>query len=178
MGEFKLQPTPNPRSLLRLQAAAMTFESSLLPFKILRLGNEPTARLEDLFVVAYALRQRMTVLRARRHLQLPLRGPSRLAKRFCSPLERVLLALPVEVAVSELRNTAPNLELRALKAWAEPKGWTLPQAARKFAIAERTVRRWRAGNGRLHPMQTVAAAVDVGDLKAVLSEPLKFRFRG
>jgi hypothetical protein len=177
-GAHRLVPALNARSLLRLQVAALTFETLTVPCKVRRLGNGPGGRIEDLILVAYAERQGITAKRARKDLQLPLQGPSRPAKRFCSPLERILLALPVDVAMKALRSTEPNLEYRTLTAWADFKACDRRRATRTLAIGERTIRRWRSGSCRPHPLQRVAAAVAEVDLRTVLSHPYYFSVFG
>jgi hypothetical protein len=177
-GNYRLIPKPNARTLLRLQAAVLTHETLVVPYEVRRIEAVPRERLEDLLIAVYALREGTTVLRVRRGFRMVLRGPSRPSKRLHRPLESMLLALPINVAVSVLKDPLPNLEMRTLTAWLAVKGWGLRRTARRFAVSERTLRRWQAIPMRYNPLRLAAAAVSEADLRAVLTDPDSFRVKG
>lgn len=181
-GTYRIKPTPSMRNALRIQAAACGGESISLPHEAYPDPEKPMLSLEDHLVAAYGVANLLTPPEALRALGMRRwQGPreaNRLRKRTQAPLERVLIGLAREATAALLKDPAPNLEFRAITAWADIAGLSLIEAAAVLQISTGTTSAWRAADrraSRLHRLsqllsdESVQSAVDAWQLRAKMA---------
>jgi hypothetical protein len=168
---YKVRPLPNARSLLRMQAAIYSRESLILRYEATQVSQMSETRLRDRLLAVFAGRRLLTTPQARRRLGIAVQDPSRAAKWKGSPLDRVLAALPVTTAVEVLADPAPNLEYRAIQAWADIAGITPPGVGISLRIGARTISRRKRDHRGSKALHRIALALTREELEYALTPP-------